>query len=57
VKKFFLLTLSLLSFLFFFSYHGLGPLTCSGSELTSKTMNSFRNFGRTPWTGDRHITR
>jgi hypothetical protein len=34
-------------------FHGLGPLACYDSELTSGTMNTFRHFGRTPWTGDR----
>jgi len=38
-------------------FHGLGPLTCSYSELTSETVNAFRHFGRTPWTGDRPIAR
>jgi len=33
------------------------PLACSDSELTSETMNSFIHFGRTPWTGDRPISR
>jgi len=38
--------------------HGLGSLTCSVSELTSETMNPFRQFHRTPWTGeDRPILR
>jgi hypothetical protein len=38
---------------FFFSFNELGPLDCSMSKLTSETMNYFRNFGRTPWMGDR----
>jgi len=25
-------------------FHGLGPLTCSNSELTSETMNPFRHL-------------
>jgi hypothetical protein len=36
---------------------GLGPLTCPDSELTAETMNPFRHFDRTPWTGDRSITK
>jgi hypothetical protein len=39
------------------SFHGLGPLTCSDSELTSGTKNSFRYTCRIPWTGDRPIAR
>jgi hypothetical protein len=34
------------------TFDGLGPLYCSNSEWTSETMNPFRYFGRTPWTGD-----
>jgi len=34
---------------------GLGSLVCSNSELTCETMNPFRNFGRTPWVGDRPL--
>jgi hypothetical protein len=30
--------------------HGLGPPTCSDSELTCETVNPFRHFGRSPWT-------
>jgi len=30
--------------------HGLAPLPCSDSELTSEIMNHFRHFGRSPWT-------
>jgi hypothetical protein len=33
------------------TFHGLGPLTCSNSELTSVTINQFRHIGMTPWTG------
>jgi len=40
-----------------YTFHGLGPAACSESELTSETMNSFRHFGRTPWSGDRPIAR
>jgi hypothetical protein len=36
-----------------FTFHGLGPLASSVSELTSEAMNPFRHFGRTHWTGDR----
>jgi len=32
-------------------FHGLGPVTCSESELTSGTVNPFSYFGRTPQTG------
>jgi hypothetical protein len=39
------------------SVHGLSPLTCSGSELTSKIVNRFRPVIRTPWMGDRPIAR
>jgi len=38
-------------------FHGLGPLTSSNSDLTAETMNPFRHFGRTPWTGDLLIPR
>jgi hypothetical protein len=41
-------------FIFHFScctFHGLDPLACANSELTSESMNPFRNFGRTLWTG------
>jgi len=38
-------------------FHGLAPLTSSGSELNSETTNPFRHFGRTPWTGDQPIAR
>jgi hypothetical protein len=31
------------------SFHGLGSLACSDSELTSETVNPFRHFARTPW--------
>jgi len=31
----------------------LGPLACSDLELTSETMNLFRQFGRTSRTVDR----
>jgi len=34
----------------------LGSLACSASELTSESMNPFRHFGRTPWTGNSPIT-
>jgi hypothetical protein len=37
------------------AFHGLGPLACSDSGLTSETMSPFRHFVRTPWTGDRPI--
>jgi hypothetical protein len=33
-----------------FSFHGLDPMACSDSELTSGTLDPFRHFGRTPWT-------
>jgi hypothetical protein len=36
-------------------FHGLCPLACSGSELTSESMNTFRFIGRIPWTGDRLV--
>jgi len=32
------------------TFHGLGPLAYSDSELASETMNPCRHFGRTPWT-------
>jgi hypothetical protein len=35
----------------------IDPLTCSESDLTSGSMNPFRHFGRTPWTGDRPIAK
>jgi len=38
-------------------FHSLGPLACFKSELTSKTTDLFRHFGRTSWTGDWTITR
>jgi hypothetical protein len=38
-------------------FHGLGFLACSYLELTSDTMDPFRYFERTPWTGDRPIAR
>jgi len=38
------------------TFHGLRPLACSVSELTSETVNPFGHFGRTPWTGDRPIS-
>jgi len=33
--------------------HGLGPVSCSDSKLTSEYVNLFRRFSRTPWMGDR----
>jgi len=33
----------------------LGARTCSESNLTAETIDPFRYFGRTPWTGDRPI--
>jgi len=39
------------------SFHVWDPLACSESEWTSGSMNPFRCFGRTPWTGDRPIAR
>jgi hypothetical protein len=33
------------------TFHGLGPVACSNSELTSETMNPLRHFGRIPLTG------
>jgi hypothetical protein len=39
-------------FNFVFMCRGLGLLVCSGSELTSETMNPFGHFGSNPWTGD-----
>jgi len=38
-------------------FHGLGPLACSDSELTSETMKRSKCFGRTPWTGNRPIAK
>jgi len=38
-------------------FHGLGPLVCFESELTSGTMNPFRHIGWTPSTGDQPIIR
>jgi len=32
-------------------FHSLGPLACFKSESTSETMNPFRYFSRSPWTG------
>jgi hypothetical protein len=29
----------------FCAFHGLCPLACSDSEITSETMNPFRHFG------------
>jgi hypothetical protein len=33
------------------TFHGLGPVSSSKSELTSQTMSNFRYFGRSVWTG------
>jgi hypothetical protein len=33
------------------TFHGLGSLACSESELISETVAPFRHFGRTPLTG------
>jgi len=33
--------------------HGLDPLSCSDSALTSEIVNPFRYSGRIPWMGDR----
>jgi hypothetical protein len=38
------------------TFHGLDPLACSDSELTSEAITSFRHFGRTP-TRDRSIAK
>jgi len=38
-------------------FHGLGPLVSSEWELTSETMDSFKYFDGTPWTGDQPIAR
>jgi len=38
-------------------FHRLGLVDCSDSELTSKTLNTFKYYGRTPLTGDRPIAR
>jgi hypothetical protein len=37
-------------------FHGLGPLTCSESKLTSEYINPFTRFGRASM-GDRPIAR
>jgi len=36
----------------FCTFHGLGPLACSNSELIFEAVNSFRLFSRNPWTGE-----
>jgi hypothetical protein len=36
-------------------FHILALLARSDSKLTSETMNPYRHFSRTPWTGDRPI--
>jgi hypothetical protein len=36
---------------------GLNNLACWDLELTPETMNSFKHFGRTHWTGDRPVAR
>jgi hypothetical protein len=38
-------------------FHGLGPLACFETELTSETMDPSRHFGRTPWMGHRPVAR
>jgi len=43
--------------LFSCTFHALGPVVCSESELTSESMNPFRHFGRTPWTGYQPVAR
>jgi hypothetical protein len=35
---------------FTFTFYGLGPFTCSKSELTSETLIPFRHFATAPWT-------
>jgi len=35
------------------SFYGSDPVDSSNSQLTSEAMNPFRQFGRTPWAGDR----
>lgn len=37
--------------------HGLDPLACRNVELSSGTVNPFRHFDRTTWTGDRPSAR
>jgi len=37
------------------SFNGLAHLYLSDSELTFETINAFRYFGWTPWTGDQPI--
>jgi len=39
------------------SFHGLGSLVYSFSQLTTGTTNPFKNFDRTPWMGDRLIAK
>jgi len=43
--------------LLLFSFKGLGPPTFSDLEVSSRSTNPCRHFGRTPWTGDRPNTR
>jgi hypothetical protein len=40
-----------------YTFHVLGPVTFSDSELISGTLNRFREFDRTCWTGDQPIAR
>jgi hypothetical protein len=47
----------IISILLIFTLHGLGHLHYSETELTSETLNSFRYFGRTSWTGDRALAK
>jgi len=39
--------------LFGSTFQGLDSQACAGSELTSEHTSTFRNFGRTSWTGNR----
>jgi len=45
---------TLLDIIFYccYSFHGLGPLAFSDSELTYETMAHFSHFGRTVWRSD-----
>jgi hypothetical protein len=38
-----------------FTFHVPGSVVSSDSGLTTASMNPFRHFGRTNWTGDRLI--
>jgi len=38
------------------SFHGLDPLVCCDSELTSEIMGSFKRFSETSWMEDQYTT-